>query len=179
MRFIRITSYALGAFLLGACAHASPPVATQSPYVGQQTRGIKALSDAEVDGYLKGEGMGMARAAELNHLPGPRHVLMLAGELGLTDAQRQETERLFDTMHTKAVAVGKEYVAAERELDAFFAHGGDPAQGSFLELVARAARLQGEVRAAHLEAHLAMVKVLSPQQIASYDRLRGYVSASN
>jgi Spy/CpxP family protein refolding chaperone len=179
MRLTRTTTYALATLLLGACAHAPAPVATQSPYVGQQTRGIKALSDAEVDGYLKGEGMGMARAAELNHLPGPRHVLMLVRELGLTDAQRQETERLFDTMHAKAVAAGEQYVAAERELDAFFAHGGDLTRGTFAELVARAARLQGEVRAAHLEAHLAMVKVLTSEQIASYDRLRGYASASN
>ena len=174
MRHTQTIPFTLAALLL-SCAHAAGPVAAPpSPYVGQQTGSIKALSDVEVDGYLKGEGMGMARAAELHHFPGPRHVLMLAKELALTDGQRQETERLFDTMHAKAVTDGARYIVAERELDAFFGHGGDPTPGAFAELVARAARLQGEVRAAHLEAHLAMVKVLTAQQIAAYDRLRGY-----
>jgi len=35
----------------------------------QETREIKALSTEEVDGYLKGEGMGLAKAAELNGFP--------------------------------------------------------------------------------------------------------------
>jgi hypothetical protein len=38
-----------------------------SPYVGQEGRKIKALSEEEVQGYLSGSGMGLAKAAELNH----------------------------------------------------------------------------------------------------------------
>lgn len=45
------------------------------PYAGQQERMIKALSTSEIDGLKKGKGMGLAKAAELNHYPGPRHVL--------------------------------------------------------------------------------------------------------
>ena len=50
-----------------------------SPYAGQQTRAIKALSPEDLAGLLNGEGRGMAKAAELNGYPGPVHVLELAG----------------------------------------------------------------------------------------------------
>jgi hypothetical protein len=61
-------------------------LAADMPYAGQQTRAVKALSDDEIAALRKGEGMGMAKAAELNGYPGPAHVLQLAGPLGLTDA---------------------------------------------------------------------------------------------
>jgi hypothetical protein len=41
---------------------------TESPYVGQETREIKALSQQEIDDYLNGSGLGYTKAAELNHL---------------------------------------------------------------------------------------------------------------
>lgn len=142
-------------------------------YAGQQARSIKALDDAEIDTLLNGRGMGLARAAELNHYPGPKHVLAHADELQLTPDQRLRTQQAFDRMHEDAVALGKKLVDAERELDALFA-GGHADQAKLNELVARVATLQGEVRLAHLSAHLAMRDILTPQQIAAYDRLRGY-----
>src|SRR5690348_13327169 len=45
-----------------------------NPYAGQQARAIKALSEADVAALRGGEGMGLAKAAELNGYPGPRHV---------------------------------------------------------------------------------------------------------
>ena len=50
-------------------------LAADMPYAGQQTRTIKALSDQEVSDYVEGRGMGSSKAAELNHYPGPAHVL--------------------------------------------------------------------------------------------------------
>jgi hypothetical protein len=41
-----------------------------SPYAGQEKREIKALSAEDIEGYLTGQGMGFAKAAELNHYPG-------------------------------------------------------------------------------------------------------------
>src|SRR5689334_17464381 len=70
--------FAVSAFAVPVLADA--PVA---PYAGQQTRTIKALSPADVAALLKGEGMGMAKAAELNGYPGPLHVLTLSQELKL------------------------------------------------------------------------------------------------
>ena len=44
--------------------HAVAPLA--NPYAGQQKRIIKALSDADIQALQNGEGMGLAKAAELN-----------------------------------------------------------------------------------------------------------------
>ena len=41
-----------------------------SPDTGQQARTIKALSDEEIAALRNGEGLGMAKAAELNGYPG-------------------------------------------------------------------------------------------------------------
>jgi hypothetical protein len=63
-------------FLAGAaCLLSAPVLAVDMPYAGQQARSIKALSDEEIAALRKGEGMGMAKAAELNGYPGPVHVL--------------------------------------------------------------------------------------------------------
>src|SRR5882672_3601843 len=79
-----------------------------SPYAGEQTRQIKALSEGEVAQLLNGHGMGLARAAELNSYPGPRHVLDLADELKLTPEQITELDHLFDTMKATALPLGRE-----------------------------------------------------------------------
>src|SRR4051794_16460011 len=44
---------------------------TASPYAGQQARSIKALSEDDVASLRNGDGMSMAKAAELNSYPGP------------------------------------------------------------------------------------------------------------
>lgn len=54
-----------------------------SPYVERRSAQVKTLSQAEVDELLAGSGMGVARPAELNGFPGPRHVLDLADSLAL------------------------------------------------------------------------------------------------
>ena len=53
-------------------------VTSASPYVGLEAREIKALSEEQRQELLDGHGMGLALAAELNHYPGPKHVLELA-----------------------------------------------------------------------------------------------------
>jgi hypothetical protein len=66
--------------ILATCALGLPKLAAEmfvSPYAGQQARPIKAVSDEDIAALRKGEGMGMAKAAELNGYPGPAHVLSL------------------------------------------------------------------------------------------------------
>ena len=75
--------------------------AQPSSYAGQEKREIKALSSEDVATYLEGKGMGLAKAAELNHYPGPVHVLALGSELGLTPDQRARTEMMFKKMETE------------------------------------------------------------------------------
>ncbi|MEX2355984.1 MAG: hypothetical protein WD535_03015, partial [Thermaerobacterales bacterium] len=62
----------------------SGSVSDEQPYTGLQDRSIRALSPEQVEGLLEGQGMGYALAAELNHFPGPVHVLDLAKQLDLT-----------------------------------------------------------------------------------------------
>lgn len=148
-----------------------------SRYAGQEQREIKSLSSDEVQSLLAGKGMGLAKAAELNGHPGPFHVLQLASELELTESQRAATEALFKSMETKASALGASLVQAERELDALFASKQVTPELLAEELEA-IGQLQAKVRGAHLEVHLAQVKILSAEQIAMYTRLRGYASDS-
>jgi Spy/CpxP family protein refolding chaperone len=156
---------------LGA-AHAQPA----SPYAGQEHRAIKALSDQDIRDLLEARGMGLAKAAELNSYPGPMHVLQLAKELALSDAQRAATETLYAEMRDKAQPLGRRIVEAERNLDQAFVHAQIDAAG-LRDKVAIIASLQGELRVVHLEAHLHQRRLLTAEQIARYDTLRGYGGA--
>jgi Spy/CpxP family protein refolding chaperone len=149
---------------------------TLSPYADQRDRAIKALSPEEIDGYLQGKGMGLARAAELNGYPGPRHVLDLADQLGLTDAQRQATDAVFAAMQAEARQKGRELVEQERSLDQLFAERAVSPE-SLRKSLDRIGVLQGQLRAAHLQAHLQEAAILSAEQNAHYEVLRGYGAA--
>src|SRR6266571_3481606 len=96
---------------------------TASPYTGQEQRAIKALSDEEIRDLLEARGMGLAKAAELNSYPGPLHVLQLAAELGLSDAQRKATDSLYANMRQRALSIGRQIIEAERALDRAFVNG--------------------------------------------------------
>lgn len=144
-----------------------------APYAGLESREIKALSPEQIEDLLAGEGMGYALAAELNHYPGPRHVLALADSLELSQAQRPQVEAIGARMKERAISLGRRIVDAEAALDRLFASTEIDA-ASLERLVAEIARLEGELRAAHLLAHLETRRVLSEEQVAAYDRLRGY-----
>jgi Spy/CpxP family protein refolding chaperone len=145
----------------------------RSPYAGEEQRAIKALSPEQINAYLNGEGMQLAKAAELNQHPGPKHVLELASALNLSDEQRRQTEEAFRVMRERAVSIGKQIVANEKELDSLF-RTGSASDKSVRKKTEAIARLQGELRFAHLQAHLRMKHILSPEQQETYDQLRGY-----
>jgi Spy/CpxP family protein refolding chaperone len=138
-----------------------------------QHREIKALSAQQMEGLRGGKGMAMAMPAELNGYPGPLHVLELTSKLGLSAQQVQQTEKLHAQMLQAAKAQGEKVIAAERELDALFAQKKATAE-SVSSAVAAAASAQGVLRETHLRYHLAMMDVLTPEQIATYNKLRGY-----
>ena len=156
------------------CWSAEPP----SPYAGQEQREIKALSAEEIQGYLSGSGMGLAKAAELHHYPGPRHVLDLAESLQLSAEQRQKTQTIFAAMRTEAVRLGTHLIARERQLDILFA-AGTIAEAQVEQLVTEIATIHGQLRAVHLRAHLAQRAILTPDQLHRYDTLRGYNTSSH
>ena len=149
-----------------------------TPYAGQEQRAIKALSDDEVKQYSSGAGMGHAKAAELNRYPGPMHVLELADKLDLSFEQRTKTAQLMAAHKAHARDLGAKVVAAERELDELFRS----ARANETELAAKvrvAAAAQGEFRLSHLETHRRMRALLTAEQAARYDTLRGYAGSSD
>lgn len=149
------------------------PHAAHTPYSGLHARQIKALSDQQVAELRAGKGMTLALAAELNGYPGPAHVLELAQSLGLSPEQRAATQDLFHRMQAEASSLGEEVITAERALDALFAQRTATPE-SLSKATARVAQAQGRLREAHLRYHLAMMDVLAAEQIAAYNRLRGY-----
>ena len=154
---------------LASAAHG----ADHSPYAGQEQRAIKALSNAEIDALGRGDGMGFAKAAELNEYPGPRHVLELADELGLTSGQQERTTQLFAAMQADAIDTGKRLIAAEAALDEMFADGSID-RASLEAQLDVIAELQARLRFVHLEAHLQQKRILDAEQVAQYVQLRGY-----
>ena len=157
--------------LVAGCSSSSEDAT--SPYAGEQGRTIKALSAQDIEGYLSGQGMGLAKAAEFNHYPGPKHVLALADELGLTNAQRARTERIFERMQAEAIRLGERIVEKEDDLDALFADQ-EAEPGGTRRLTREIGALQGDLRFVHLETHLKMKDLLTDEQIQRYDQLRGY-----
>lgn len=160
-------------FLMVPAAAQAPPGRVPGGYAGQQSREIKALSAQEQDDLLAGRGMGLARAGELNHHPGPAHVLQLRNQLALTPDQVAIVEDSFRRMEVAAKPLGAELVMRERALDGAFQEGGVTPSRLVAETEA-IGLLQGRLRAVHLAAHLEMRSLLSPAQVAAYDRLRGY-----
>jgi Spy/CpxP family protein refolding chaperone len=163
---------------LAACALALPVFAAEmpaSPYAGQQARPIKALSDEDIAALRKGEGMGMAKAAELNGYPGPVHVLTLAKQLGLSEHQLQQVTAIYDRMSAAAKPLGGELITREQELDQLFATGEIKPDRLAAETAA-IGELQGRLRSVHLAAHLETRALLNPEQIALYEQLRGYAN---
>lgn len=149
-----------------------------SPYAGFEQRRIKTLAPHEVSGYLAGEGMGLALAAELNGYPGPKHVMEIVDRLDLNKHQLKATQEAFDRMHTEAVKIGTQIVEKEQELNRIFAQE-TVTETSLKRLAADIARLKGELRYVHLRAHLAMRRILSSEQVQKYNSLRGYGSGEH
>ena len=149
-----------------------------SPYAGQETRAIKALSPADMQGLMAGEGTpfdGMAKAAELNGYPGPRHVLDAADELGLDAEQKAKVEALYEEMHDAAVPLGQQIIAKETQIDNAFKDW-TVKEATLEQMVTESATLYGQLRFVHLRAHLAMMDILTPEQVEKYKELRGYTS---
>lgn len=147
-----------------------------SPYAGQPPSGIAALTVEELQELESGDGMGLARAGELNHFPGPKHVLEMADLLELTAEQRQQVDASRERMLAEATRLGDEIIAQERILNARFAHAHVDAD-TMRELTARIGALRGQLRATHLLAHLETRAVLTEAQVHAYDVARGYAPA--
>lgn len=150
-----------------------------SPYAGQQTRDIKYLASEDVEALQEGKGGalgGLAKPAELNGYPGPRHVLDLSQELNLTDEQEQEIRSLFEDMQAEAQPVGQQFLGVERKIDDAYADGAMTDE-KLENLLNRSGDLYGKLRYVHLRYHFQTKEVLTEGQVQHYDALRGYTSS--
>lgn len=154
-----------------------PTFAQASPYAGEQQRSIKALDARDVTALRQGQGMGFAKAAELNGYPGPMHALELAEPLQLSDEQRAATRRLTEEHKARARELGDAIVQAEAALDRLFADR-QATPGRVDEATQRIGLLQARLRAEHLNTHLAQTALMSPTQAKRYAELRGYTDAA-
>ena len=166
----------LGAIAVGSsgCALTPGVSAGASPYAGQQTRLIKALSSREQQDILEGKGMGLAKAAELNGYPGPMHTLEHAGALNLSAEQLLKTKALLHLHKQQVRALGAQLVEAEKTLDESFASKRMSAELLKAQLM-QIGRLQVAIREEHLRTHLVQTSLLTPEQIERYKSLQGYL----
>jgi Spy/CpxP family protein refolding chaperone len=144
-----------------------------SPYAAHTGREIKALSSSEITSLKNGSGMGYAMAAELNQYPGPMHVLELAKGIDLSAEQVRATEQLMLNHKAEARALGAELIEAERQLNELFVSK-QATDASVRLQTEKIAFIQAKLRASHLVTHVKQTALLSKEQIARYQLLRGY-----
>lgn len=153
-------------------------MSTISPYAGEEMREIASLTDADIESLQTGTGVafgGMAKPAELNGYPGPRHVLDLADELHLTTVQQNSVQALFENMENDAIPLGEQIIDIEKTISVGFADK-TLTKERLEELLKESAELYEKLRFVHLSAHFDTVNILTPEQVTLYNELRGYTT---
>jgi len=146
-----------------------------SPYAGQESRKISSLSPDDIAELKKGSGWGLAKAAELNGLPGPAHLLEMKDEIPLSAVQIARIEEVRDEMRVEAKTQGQILIDLERALDQGFKER-EFSPESLEAALDELGRVRAKLRYAHLAAHLQTPDILSDEQVDQYNRLRGYAT---
>ena len=148
----------------------------KSKYIGQEKRDIKSLSNEDIKELRAGAGWGLAKAAELNGLPGPKHILEMKKEIELTDEQEKMIIVLYKDMQKKAIELGNKLIEYEEELNNRFAERNID-EKTLTKLLGKISETYESLRFTHLSAHLKTPSILTKNQIEKYNKLRGYSSA--
>ena len=144
-----------------------------SPYAGEESRGVKSLSLEDIAELRRGGGWGLAKAAELNGLPGPLHLLELKDQIPLTLEQVEAVTAIYERMRAAAIVEGDRFLEAEHALeDAFRANA--VTQEGLEAMLEESERSRARLRFIHLSAHLGTPEILTGAQIERYATLRGY-----
>ena len=147
----------------------------QSHYAGQEKRLIKSLSQDDVQQLISGKGWGLAKAAELNGVPGPSHILQMKNEISLSKEQEEKIQLLFTQMKFEAIPLGKLLIELEKNLNQSFANRSITHKLLSQQLDA-ISNTRKQLRYVHLQTHLVAATILTAQQIEQYNQLRGYGS---
>lgn len=160
---------------IAAASAASPGTggAHRATHGAQAETGLKSLSPEDVAELRRGGGWGLAKPAELNGVPGPRHLLELKRELGLSGAQQLAITRIFEDMQARAIEKGRQLIALEAALEHRFRMR-SITEDSLQLALGEIAAVRSELRYIHLSAHLKTPPILSPRQIRAYRHLRGH-----
>lgn len=161
--------------LLPVAAFSSSEGSFKSSYVGQEHREIKSLSETDIEDLQNGKGWGLAKAAELNGVPGPAHLLEMKTEINLSQEQIGQIEILYQEMQLQAIALGIKLIEYEKKLNTLFANRTitDELLRGLLKEIAQA---REQLRYVHLSTHLKTPDILTVEQIDLYNQLRGYFS---
>ena len=143
-----------------------------SPYAGEESRKIKSLSDSDIDDLLNGRGWGLAKAAELNGVPGPKHLLEMSSEIELSPEQVAAIKAVGSEMNAKAKSLGARYVELEKTLNDEFA-AGHMSVGRLETLLNDISAVRTKLRFTHLESS----PILTAKQLEQYNALRGYADS--
>ena len=144
----------------------------RSKYVGQEAREIKTLSKEDMNELRTGKGWGLAKAAELNGVPGPVHLLEMKSEIQLSGEQIERIEE----MKERAVPLGLQLIDLEGELNEAFATRKID-EKRLKNILGRISDVYEKLRFTHLSAHLKTPDILTDSQMKLYNELRGYSSA--
>ena len=168
-----VLAFALFSFSVFAQQH-DPSMHTQHTQQDQPGSKVEADHHAflklEREALEMGQGFGMALAADRNGYPGPKHILELKEPLKLTPQQETAVTELMAGMKEKALARGREILAAEERLEEMFRAGRSEAE--LREETYRIATLRAQLRWVHLETHVAARKLLTAEQLATYQQKR-------
>ncbi len=135
-----------------------------------------AVTHDDVQAYLTAKGMGMARAAEREGVPGPFHALAMAHELALSPQQMTHTRAVFNRMEAQSSQIGRQIIEQERRLDQLL---NDPLSTarSREQALQRVGQLHRELRQVHQDAHESQRAILTSEQLARYRSLRAQAAA--
>lgn len=147
----------------------------KSKYVGEEKREIKSLSETDIKELKNGKGWGLAKAAELNGVPGPVHLLEMKEEIDLSAKQIRAIEDIYQRMKQEAIPLGLALIELERELNNHFANR-TITDELLNQILRRIAQVHRKLRYVHLSTHLKTPEILKSEQITLYNKLRGYSS---
>lgn len=134
---------------------------------------IKSLTAQEYNDIRTGAEMGMGRVAELNGYPSPHEVNKLDEKLALTPNQREQLKIVIDWWKFKTGEMGRFILAEEAKLNTLFSSG-KATDGAVIYYTNKIGLYLGELRNAHLQAHLKTRNILTREQIKKYNQFKGY-----
>ena len=171
----KVTIQVLILILIPTFAFSAADHSHKSKYAGEEKREIKSLSATDIEELQNGKGWGLAKAAELNGVPGPAHLLEMKEEIDLNAEQIRAIEDIYRKMKQEAVPLGLELIELERDLNNHFANR-TITNELLRQILQKIAQVHRQLRYVHLSTHLKTPDILKSEQITLYNKLRGYSS---